>query len=122
MDIKKFGRYKRKTHNRYSGIPDIEKRKVTTTITDANYNFCLENNIKFAWVLETKVNELRGLIVQGEDTREQLQEKVRKLAGRYQRLVRFMNKHLGEDNTQRILEEAESVGRMTEKLDKKGGN
>lgn len=112
--------YKNKNSKVESAFFGEMKKTISTTLPISVYEFAKINNIQFSYVLTNAIKELMGEEIP--TTKQELKEKLLRMSQRYERLTRYMVKVLGEDGANKILNEAESVGRILEKLEKEKQN
>lgn len=92
------------------------KKTISTTLPLDCYEYAKTNNLQFSFLLTQSIQNLMGGSFRSQQETEEL---LKRWVERYNRLQRFMVRTLGQEETDKIIAEAESIGKMKEKLDDK---
>lgn len=88
------------------------KKTISTTLPISVYEFAKINNLQFSSIL---TNEIRAIMGDNFETRENLKIKIQKLAERFQTILNVLEKHIGEEGKDKILKDVEFILKTREK-------
>lgn len=90
------------------------KKTISTTLPISAYEFAKENNIQFSFLLTNAIKECMG--ESGFITKEKIKENLAKITKRHETLINLIDRAIGQEKTDEILNQVEEVLKVQEKL------